>query len=349
MEIQRQRITEIFNENYSLAVFHHWDTDGIASAALLLRKHEKQVTALMTPKIGFYSEEAINATSVLVDADYIVFLDYGVNGKTYDKIRKKLNKPLIVIDHHLTEPWNNNVDSVYYNPVALGLGGEAEYPSTTSLLPEILSIRGEHEVTLVALGMIGDLAPYLDSGVNHQGLKLLRKLVANINNDVPTLRRVVDMLDSCYRIYDEMCIRHVVRKLAFENVKAIINDQYLLETYAQSKEIISKAFNSLHKIFSNTEISVFYLRMDAYVTSHLGRRLAKDNPDKIIILVHEIPKIGGGFIYVRSMRITLKSLIKSLRDKGFRVGGKETVAVIEFTGNHENCLRKVLATLRDTY
>jgi len=342
---QYQEIAKIFNEGYSLGIFHHWDTDGIASAALILKKYKDQIAAMMTPRIGFYSEEAINIMSVPRDVDYVIFLDYGINGEDYERIHGKLNKPLIVIDHHLAEPWCNSGDSIYCNPVALGVGDEAEYPSTTYLLSKILGVKDEHDVMLIALGIIGDLAPYFDAGISHRGLEYFRKLVINTKVDMITLRRAADILDSCYRIYNGVCIEHVVRKLAFENIEAIMGDAYLFKTYNLSKEIMLKALKNLDKVFSNVKISVYYLCMDAYVTSYVGRKLAKDNPDKIIVLVHEIPRIGGGFIYIRSIKRTLKSLIKNLRKEGFKVGGKEKVAVIEFMGSYKDTLRRVIDEL----
>ena len=345
---QRQKIAKIFSEGRSLAVFHHWDTDGIASAALILRKYEGQVAAVMTPRIGFYSEEAVDVAFVPKDVNYVVFLDYGVSGEIYDRISRKLNKPLIVIDHHFTEPWNNGVSSVYYNPVALGVGSEAEYPSTTYVLSKILDVNDERDIALVALGIIGDLTPYLDSGTDHQGLKLLRKLIVNMG-DVKTLRRAVDVIDSCYRIADNTCVEHAVRKLAFEDIEAVVNDHQLISAYNSSREMMVKALSALDKIFSNTEFAVYHLRMDAYVTSSVGRKLAEENPSKIIILVHEIPKIGGGFIYVRSMRESLKKLIKVLRGKGLKIGGKETVVVAEFKESYEGILHKIIDGVKEVH
>ncbi len=157
---------------------HHWDTDGIASAAMILRKYNAQVAAMMTPRIGFYSEEAIDTASVPRDVDYVVFLDYGVSGETYRSIHGKLGKPLVIIDHHLADPWNESGCSIYCNPVAMGLGSEGEWPSTTCLLSKILNAKDRHDVALTALGIIGDLAPYIDMGIYHQGLEYIKELLA---------------------------------------------------------------------------------------------------------------------------------------------------------------------------
>lgn len=79
---------------------------------------------------------------------------------------------------------------------------------------------------------------------------------------------------------------------------------------------LREALTDLSMLFSDDEIKVYHLRIDAYVTSQIGRMLAKKNPDKVVILVHEVPKIGGGFIYLRSLRSSLKDLIRNLRGRG---------------------------------
>ncbi len=164
----------------------------------------------------------------------------------------------------------------------------------------------------------------------------------DIRVNLVDLRRAAEILDSCYRMYDDACVKHAVKVLAFEGIEAVMVDDRLLGICDLSREILREALENLNVISSNDKIEVYYLHMDAYVTSYIGRLLAREYPDKIVILVHEIPRVGGGFIYLRSMRRSLKGLIKDLRDEGVKVGGKETVAVIEFLGGYRKMLRKVI-------
>lgn len=154
----------------------------------------------------------------------MLFLDYGVDSKTYENLYRKIGKCLIVIDHHLVDPWNESGGSIFCNPVALGLGSEGEWPSTTFLLSKILKVEDEYDATLTALGIIGDLAPYIDAEIPHHGLKYARKLLDDTKVNVADLRRIAEILDSCYRIYDTARIDYAVGILASGGIEAIMDD-----------------------------------------------------------------------------------------------------------------------------
>jgi hypothetical protein len=61
------------------------------------------------------------------------------------------------------------------------------------------------------------------------------------------------------------------------------------------------------------------------------------------VLVHTIPAIGGGFIYVRSVTHSLEKLRRHMEQRGWRSGGKKSVAVFTYHGH--NPPEKLLETL----
>ena len=124
------KAVSILKSSTRVHVVFHWDTDGIASAAMLARALGTRVSGLSVPSIGFYSVDAIGYKSL--DADAIVVLDYGVEG--YERVESETGIPLVVFDHHAVRPSNLRLGA-YCNPVAHGEGDEVEYPSNRAPLP----------------------------------------------------------------------------------------------------------------------------------------------------------------------------------------------------------------------
>lgn len=315
-------------------IVFHWDTDGIASAAMLSRTLGMRVIGLSVPSIGFYSVDAINYKGV--NADAIVVLDYGVEG--YEEVETETGIPLIVFDHHAVRPSNLKLGA-YCNPVARGEGDEQEYPSTTMLLYRLLG--GDKK--LAALGAIGDLAPQIDAG---RSVPSLERLEIGVDT-VKALRKAVDVLDSCYRLLDVECIKYAVALLAAYGVKPVAYDSILRVSFEKSKTIVAEAERRLKQVSSDDYVEVYSLELDAYVTSSLGRSLAVRSPKKVIALAHYMPSQDRGFIYARSVLKRLEAAREKLRRLGLKVGGKSYVLVVEVQGDPSTILGTVVKALRE--
>ena len=110
-------------------IIHHWDTDGICSAAMLYKEGFDNIT----PKIGnyFLEDEEIEK---IKDGKYdeIWIVDVALNEKT---MRKLVDITKVkVFDHHLTR----KVEGVeYVNPIIEGKN-EEEYPSASWVVGAIV-------------------------------------------------------------------------------------------------------------------------------------------------------------------------------------------------------------------
>jgi single-stranded DNA-specific DHH superfamily exonuclease len=203
-------------------IVHHWDADGVASAALLARRLGGKLVGTDVPRIGVYAAEAVpepprNAL--------LVVLDYGIPGPEYDKLAERTSTPIAVVDHHAVEPPRRL--STYCNPVALKKGSERDYPGNSLLVYKLLGEpRDTGDQFLAALGVVGDLEPFLKAGRKHPGLALAEELLRETNVSLEEASRLARSIDSCYRLLDYDCLRYAVTRLA-ENPLGALNDRRL--------------------------------------------------------------------------------------------------------------------------
>jgi len=299
------------------AIAFHWDTDGVAAAAVVARRVGGGEPRVI--KIGSYSRDAIPRPA----AGELVVVDYGIPGPEYDALAREA--PLaLVVDHHKVEPANI---PQYCNPVARG-ASEAAYPSAAIVAYRLLG-GGPEEAVLAALGAAGDLAPYIDSGTPHPGLDLARRLAEPHGWSIARLRRLADAIDSAYRIHAPQCLEEAARAAASGGPKALEGLPCIWEARERAARIVEEALESLEGP-EEAGCALFYrLVGDAHVTSAVGRRLAAENPDKVIVLFHESPSAGVVRLYARSITLPLRGLRDALEDLGVEAAGKESVVVAE--------------------
>lgn len=317
----------------------------MASAALLLRMLQNRVVGFSPPVIGFYSSDSIRLPENEYEA--LVVVDYGIDGSDYDRLRSRLeHRELLVFDHHRVKP---PISTMYYcNPVAYG-SSEHECPSTSLLLYTLLGEPSEDEYRiLAALGTVGDLASFIDSSRPHPGLETAKKLLAGTGLDLKALRKIVELVDSCYRILDRECILKTIRA-ASENPKELREAAWLREAYMRAEHLLQEALDSVEETYNNGLVKVYKLTIDAHVTSYVGRKLSAKNPEKVVVLVHYMPSQKRGFVYVRSIVHRLDHVLDALKNKGVRVGGKTNVLVVEYADHEEeNLVKIILKTISDT-
>ena len=322
-------------------IVHHWDADGVASAALAWRNWAEPV-ATAVPSIGSYTWRAVPAPPSSADA--LAVLDYGIPGPEYEELEKHVAQPLIVVDHHRVPPAHLG-RGAYCNPAAAR--GE-DWASASLLLHHILGApRRGVDAGLAALGVVGDLQPFLDAGKPHPGLEEAKRLAAEAGHGLHELREAAVRVDSCYRLLDEDCLRHAVRLAAEDGVRGLLADQRLHEAAERANRLLDEALAALQGPEEPVPgTRVYRLEMDAYVTSALGRRLAAEAPGAVTVLVHRFPGSGRGFIYARSLARSLARVLERLRSRGLRAGGKEHVVVLEFSGDPGPVLEALLEELR---
>jgi len=331
-----QRAVKALQSSTTTYIVTHWDADGVASAALLLRNlsPRRAYTRIGFPRIGSYSADAVPLENVGGES-LVVLLDYGIPAEELDRLASLLphNTKLVVIDHHATSPPQNK-EIIYCNPVGLGKAGEQEYPSASLLVYMLSGAPSDtRDRSLALLGVAGDLAPYVESGKSHPGIEWALRATGLSSNDLKRLHSLSVRVDSCYRLLDYDCLWLSILAGVSLGANGIERLEEVDRASARAGELVRQALSQLKLVFEREGIRVYSLVFDGYVTSYVGRWLAKSSHGNMVsVLVHYIPGEGRGFIYARSLSGGLSRVIRVLRRRSLRVGGKDAVLVVEYSG-----------------
>ena len=135
-------LAEAAREAERVAVVHHWDADGIASAALVIEEVRRVSPGArahnLSPTIGRWALDEGEVASLRGwGPDLLVIVDLAVRDDDLDAILDGLPRvPALMVDHHRAEvPEHPRL--TYWNPVAEGRP-ETDYPSCSWVLREML-------------------------------------------------------------------------------------------------------------------------------------------------------------------------------------------------------------------
>ena len=127
-------------------LIHHWDTDGICAARLILKYLADKDIINKTPTLGnyFLTEEELEKYSKY---DFIIVCDMSLPADNILKLAEK--SKVFIFDHHL----GKEIKTVYHNnPVIKGENPD-NFPSASWIVNDYLG----NDVNLYAfLGIVGD-------------------------------------------------------------------------------------------------------------------------------------------------------------------------------------------------
>ncbi len=328
-------VRTLIEESNRVAIVHHWDSDGIASAVLIEKIYaDRKSLSFTVPQIGLYRASAIPIENLRhSNPDILLILDYSLSLEDLEYLEKEFGIAIAVVDHHVTQPR----DKAFCNPVAMG-SPEDFYPATTYVLYRALDLGTDTEILdLIALGIVGDLGwrPKLD----------LTRWIPGYSRSLELLKYVASIVDSCYRLGDYDCIHYAHRKLAEAGLSGVVSDTYLRSKYRHVDKELRYLLETLYPSERRGPLLIFRAETESYITSFIGRELAKRFPNNVVILINRVRSLNMGYIYVRSLSHRLRGILKLLRAKGLEVGGKDTVFVV--TCKNPECVeeRDVLYTL----
>ncbi len=339
----KKQLQEIIRGAKQLLAIHHWDADGIASAAIIVEENSSTIT--YCPPIGEYeiNEIIINELKEILtkDISLILILDWNIPFNHADLIRDKLGIKVAIIDHHYKS--EKPKSPLYYNPVALG-DKEENWPSTTWVLTKIL---GRNIDFKALIGLFGDL--------EEKALELkfyeneIKPILSSKEFSIEELLRASKMLNLCGRYGNREIINEITIKLCKANsLTEILNDSILNFIYGKIENEIQEILNK-NRVIETNSIVIKKFSSPYSVTSEIVRRLAKMYSNKIIIAVNQHDKYSE--IYIRrgfKLNISLTPLINRLANLGLRAGGKRSVIGIRIKNESiDDVLKLVLKNLGD--
>ena len=164
-------------------LIHHWDTDGICSARLILAHLPDKNITNKTPELGnyFLTDEELKEYSKY---DYIIVVDMSLPADNILKLAE--NSKVMIFDHHL----GAEIKQVFHNnPVIKGENPD-EYPSASWIVNHYL---GNPLNLFALLGIVGDHEQKIKN--NKTFYKILNDYCKNNNITFDDMLKMVYLLD----------------------------------------------------------------------------------------------------------------------------------------------------------
>lgn len=282
-------------------IVHHWDTDGITSAAIYIKLHGED--SLFTPKIGNFFLDAEDFEEVR-SAEKVVILD--MNLPEAEKLCNYAD--VYIYDHHRA----TRVDCAkeHYNPYLMGV----MYPSCTTVLMERFSYNPDY---LVALGIIGD--KHTDAKKIEEW-KIVEKVMDEEKISLDDLMLAVELLDSSFKMNNRREVMENVH-LVLQGIRDVLENDKLhrnLDFISEEIEMWSQRAEDRGK-YSYLEMQSPYM-----IISAVTRRIAWGRGKPAMVLNH---KDDRDEFYIRfpNGEHSALPLIEKAKELGYNAGGKDEV------------------------
>ena len=181
-------VPEHFPDAKTAVIIHHWDADGISSAAMVKKHLQSRCDTVysMPPTLGnFFMEERELDYIKSLDPDLVIVVDICMAKDRVLEMKERLETNLWIFDHHRIDPI---VEICHVNPIAYGHDGKC-WPSASFIISRWL--RREDDV-LTFLGVAGD---WEERATNLQNIfPQMERALARHNLAFPDLQRFVSLL-----------------------------------------------------------------------------------------------------------------------------------------------------------
>ncbi len=290
-------------------LIHHWDTDGICSARLLLEKLPIDIVN-KTPELGnyFLTEEELTAYS---SYDFVIVVDMALPEENILRLAK--HSKVMIFDHHL-QPLIPGV--FHQNPIGQGKD-PLLYPSASWIVNEYLG----NPVNLFALlGVIGDHEKRIQTNKAIYGL--ITDFCTKQQLRFDDLLTMVYLLDSSYKVGDRKAVeetphlllgysdaQRILQNTRWKNNLNLLDkeiEKYIVEPFEEKEQVLLKRIHTKYNIISTVTRKIAWNTGKDTVVVNTGFFKDKDQ------------------IYTRSGN-DLQPLIQQGKMLGYRCGGKKEV------------------------
>ena len=313
-------------------LIHHWDTDGICSAKLLLEHLADKVITHRTPILGnyFLTDEEVEEYSKY---DFVIVADMTL---TEDNINKlSTNAKVMVFDHHLGKVYEN---AFHHNPVIKGEDPN-KYPSASWIVNDYLG----NDVNLFAiLGIIGDHEQKIKN--NKIFMDIINDFCQKNNLKFEDLHKMVYLIDTNYKIGEKKAVEQAPHQLLkIQKGEEILNNSI----WNQNLTNLDNEMNKLLENYGEEINGTLLKKMDTQynIISTITRRIAWDSGKNTVV-------INTGFfndkdqIYMRGKKDAAPIIARG-KELGFKCGGKkEVLGAIVPKNQTDSFLKEILDFLK---
>lgn len=326
-----------------VAIVHHWDADGIASAALVAEEVRRVSPEARvhngSPTIGRWAlDDGEIATLRGWGPDALVIVDLAVRDEDLDTILDGLpGVPALLVDHHRAEV-PSHPRLTYRNPVAEGRP-ETEHPACSWVLRELL---GRPTDLLTVLGVFGDRG----RGVSEEPVwPHLQAFLAGSGLTETDMHRLVDLVDSSAKRVDLPAVNAAVGHLlkGWRRPRGLLEVPEWVEGAAEVEQALDRELDRGPETVTDDTL-VKTIDTPYLVISTAARRLLRTRDHPVVVVVNLGYSEVEAQVYVRRRGdLDLAPLIPVMRQRGYSAGGKgEVLGVILPQGDVDWLLGHVL-------
>jgi single-stranded DNA-specific DHH superfamily exonuclease len=291
-------------------LIHHWDTDGICSARLLLEKLADKKIENTTPVLGnyFLTDGEISSFSKY---DFIIIVDMALPEENIKQLLK--HSKILIFDHHLQQP----IAGVFHqNPIGKGESPESN-PSTSWIVNSFL---GDPVNIWALLGVVGDHEKKIQT--NKEIYQQITLFCEQNGYTFEGLLQMVYLVDSSYKVGDHGAVVDTPRLLLgytdahriLQNVRwknNLVNLEKEITKFVdvpgeEKNGVLLKRIHTKYNIISTVTRKVFWA---------VGK-------DTVVVNTGFFKNMDQ--IYVRSKK-NMQPLIEQGKTLGLRSGGKAEV------------------------
>ncbi|NOQ54252.1 MAG: hypothetical protein GQ558_06570 [Thermoplasmata archaeon] len=346
--VEENLLTSAVRGKGRVAIVHHWDADGIASAALVIeevrRANPDAKTLNRSPTIGRWALDAEEIDHLRGwGPDLLVIVDLAIRDDDLDAILDGLpGVPAVMVDHHRAEvPGHPRL--VYHNPVAEG-GAETDFPACTWVLRHLLG-RGMDLLTV--LGVFGDRGRGVEDEPVWRDLGPWLE-VSDLTWD--DMHLLVDLVDSSAKRVDREDVDNAVGLLleGWKEPLGLVG----LDAWNRGNDEVERALIEQLQNGPETEVGstlIKTINTPYLVISTAARRLVRTRDNPVVVVVNMGYSGGEVQVYVRRTgELDLAPMIPRMRDRGLSAGGKsEVLGVIVPRSDLEDVMGEILGYLED--
>jgi len=294
-------------------IIHHWDTDGICSATLLLKHlHDKNIDN-KTPELGNYYLTKKELQEYSKKYDYIIIADMSLPEDNILKLAKK--SEILIFDHHLGKEIKQ---AYHHNPIIKGENPD-KHPSASWIINTYLN----NPINIYAiLGIIGDHEQKIKN--NPVFYKIITDFCKENHLTFNDLLKMVYLIDTNYKIGDKKAVEEAPKKLlTIDSPDDILNNEKWNKNLEKLNKEIQKILDQPHEEINNA-IVFKKINTPYNIISTITRKIAWNTGKNTLI-------INTGFfnnmdqIYTRSNNKNMELMIKRGKELGFKCGGKKEV------------------------
>ncbi|MEF8874648.1 MAG: hypothetical protein V5A88_08285 [Candidatus Thermoplasmatota archaeon] len=310
-----------------LLLFHHWDTDGVSSAALLLESLEGKNVEIetFTPSIGNYLIDEEDRKKIeKIDPDEVVVADMALPEDSGEFL--KGFGEVKIFDHHLQD--EHDVE-LHHNPIIEGASPK-EYPSATWVVSDFLDREWDF---LSVLGAFGDREEKLKE--NDLAMGTVNQVLSNLDRKFEDLLECAELIDTLYKIGDREAVTETPWFLeGVKEPREVLEREDLRENRRKLKEAVE---DEVDGTLEEIKEDVLYREMCSpyNIISTVTRRLAWAREEKKVVVSNSEYQKGKSQIYIRGPLENSEALIEEMKERGYSAGGKSDVVGMVVPSNDE--------------